>query len=80
MSHRILTRWNEKTEWTALREGESRGGQWITGGDGDHANRLSETRMITAQMEVGKLHCELKKEAEYSARERIGFWKTSHRI
>ena len=44
------------------------------------ANRLSETRMITAQMEVGKLHCELKKEAEYSARERIGFWKTSHRI
>ena len=28
------------------------------------ANSLSETRMITAQMEVGKLHCELKKEAE----------------
>ena len=22
MSHRILTRWNEKTEWTALRERE----------------------------------------------------------
>lgn len=28
------------------------------------ANRLSETRMITAQMEVEKLLCELKKEAE----------------